>query len=192
MHLAGLAVATSDRQTRWVLAPVVVAMAVLVVGAWWVGRRTPGYSHRSRSISELGEVGAPHQRLIAFGVFLPVGALALVGGVVGDASWPVKGLAASLAVGYLVAAVAPCDAGCPTAGSTRNSIHLAAGATEYLGGAVALTAMAFAEHPAYAVPALLVIGASVALGRSSVRGHRGIVQRVAEVALFGGLAVSLI
>ena len=50
------------------LAPLWFALVLL-----FAGLRTPGYTHLSQAISELGAPGAPYALLVNFGGFLPVG-----------------------------------------------------------------------------------------------------------------------
>lgn len=70
--------------------------ALLVI----IGMRWPRYSHIRHTISELGEVGAPDQRFVAFGVFLPVGALLLlVAHLLRPLGQPASSLALCIAIG---------------------------------------------------------------------------------------------
>ena len=91
---------------------------------FFVGAKKSGYSQVRHTISELGEVGAPHERFVAVGVFLPVGLLLLL---VAYLTLPLgsetAALAWCIAVGYLVAAMFPCDVGSPLSGSWRQAIH---------------------------------------------------------------------
>lgn len=45
----------------------------LGVGTVYFASRTPGYSHRRHTISELGQIRGPYSRLVGMGLFLPVG-----------------------------------------------------------------------------------------------------------------------
>ena len=65
-----------------------------------LGRRKPQYSHVIHTISELGEVGAPNQRLVAWGVFFPVGLVLLPISYLFHSSFPaVAALAGCVAAG---------------------------------------------------------------------------------------------
>jgi hypothetical membrane protein len=84
------------------------------------GTRKPAYSHPRHTISELGEIGAPQARLVAMGVFLPIGIVMLV------VAWLVRGqetetgaLALCLAVRYIAAALFPATPArpCPARGA---------------------------------------------------------------------------
>lgn len=154
------------------------------------GRHTPGYRHASKTISELGEVGAPHQRAVAFGVFLPVGLLVLAAaGLLQASSRAAAALAGCLAVGYVGAALFPCDPGSPASGSARQAVHNLAGGIEYIGGGAALLALSPAHGEAYRWLGFAAFGAAALLTVLPGNSVRGLVQRVAEAGLFGGLAI---
>lgn len=162
----------------------------LAVAVVYHGRRRPGYSQIRHTISELGEVGSPDGPRVSWGVFLPVGlVLALIAGLAGPSRPPQLVLAASLATGYVVAAIFPTDPGAPVWGTWRKTLHDLGGAVEYLGGALALFWLAESFGAAFQI-AGFVVGASVAL-LSFPHPVRGLVQRIAETCLFAGLAWSL-
>ncbi len=171
-------------------------VTVIVAGLWlavWavaLGRRRADYSHRRDTISELGEVGARDQRLVAFGLFAPVGAAAGVVALLAESTGS-RLVAASFAVGYLVAAVAPCDPGCPPRGSTRNTVHVIAGVAEYLGILVGLVVLAASVSPWHAIPAGVMALAIVGSAAAAQRGFGGAVQRAAEATAALALLVSL-
>lgn len=113
-----------------------VVASVVVVG----GALTPGYSHVSQYISELGARGAPLEGVVRFAGFLPAGLLLLGFCVLAyralprsrGATFGLVGLAV-YAAGYLAAAVFPCDPGCrPAEPSLAQAIHNAAGLLGYL------------------------------------------------------------
>lgn len=104
------------------------------------GLMTPGYSHVSQFISELGASGAQTEVFVRFVGFLPAGLSLLVFGVAAYLAAP-KSLFASvgfigLAIyssGYLVAVVYPCDAGCrPDNPSIAQEIHNIVGLLGYI------------------------------------------------------------
>jgi hypothetical membrane protein len=97
-----------------IAAPVVLTVAIVLAGYY-----EPDYSHVSQYVSELGAVGASHQRafnygglflsglltvLFALGLYLRVKPRALLVAI--------SVLAALAGVGRLVAGLFPCDAGC--------------------------------------------------------------------------------
>jgi Protein of unknown function (DUF998) len=114
---------------------VVMALTVVVAGAL-----TPGYSHVSQYISELGARGAPQEWGVRFAGFLPSGILLLAFCSFAYAALPrssgttlaLVGLAL-YAAGYLVAAAYPCDLGCrPDKPTSSQLIHNAGGLLGYL------------------------------------------------------------
>jgi len=173
----------------------VAPLATLLLGSYLficlarLGSSKPGYSHLAHTISELGEWGAPHQRFVALGVFLPLG-LGLLGVAlaVKATSLPVAALATCIALGYLGAAAFPCDPGSPMLGSGRQALHNLAGAIEYAGGACAFMVIAEELSPVFQYAGFLVFAATIAISVLPSKGIRGLIQRVAELTLFGGLA----
>jgi hypothetical protein len=158
----------------------------------FLGYRTPGYSHVRHTISELGEIGAPYARLVAVGVFAPVGASVLLAAYLTRSTAPDPALLAlCISVGYLVAAMFPCDPGSPVSGSSRQAIHNLGGAVEYIGGAFALVRIAKHVGQPFEAAGLIVFGAAIAISLAPLSAVRGLIQRVAEVCLFGGLALAL-
>lgn len=170
-----------------------VFAAIYLFGALFVvGARRPGYSQIRHTISELGELGAPQQRLVAFGVFLPVGALlALVAYLLRPFEQASATLALCISIGYLVAAVFPCDPGSPLWGTPRQVLHNLGGAIEYAGGALALWRIGESLGQPFRAAGLIVGGAAIALSIQSFAPVRGLIQRFAECCLFGGLTLSI-
>jgi hypothetical protein len=151
--------------------------------------RKPGYSQIRHSISEIGESGAPDQRFVAFGLFLPVGlALLLVAWLLRPALPAAAALALCIAIGYLGAAAFPCDPGSPLSGTLRQGLHNLAGGVEYIGGGFALMALSGALGQPLELAGFVVLGAAVAISLVPSNPVRGLIQRIAEVCLFGGLA----
>lgn len=169
------------------------------------GRVEPGYSHTADFISELGAEGAANGALVSWAGFAPIGLFVLGLAVLGYPIFPGRrarmflgvGLAA-VAAGYLVSAAFPCDAGCPSDGSTSQSIHNAFGLLEYAGAAGGLLLLGLALRSergwrgvafASTLAAVVVAGALVALLAPPIASQRGLVQRVAEAAIFGWIAL---
>ncbi len=171
----------------------------LAAAIWAFARRRPGYRHTEHTLSELGEVGAADGRRVSWGVFLPVGLACLAigwllgtpnGAEISDFTAASRALSLCLAAGYLVAAAFPCDPGSPLSGSVRQAIHNLGGAVEYAGGTFALFTLAreaATPEPFQIAGALVMVGV---VGISFVSRWRGLIQRVAEVALFGGLILA--
>lgn len=158
-----------------------------LVSLLFLATRKPGYSHLRHTISELGEVGAPDQRLVAFGVFLPIGVLLLVAAFLMRSSEPRSLLALCIGVGYVVAVFFPCDPGSPVTGTTRQSVHNLGGAVEYIGGAFALWKISEHLGQPFQIAAVIVGAAAILLSVPEVGPLRGLIQRLAEACLFGGL-----
>ena len=182
-----------------------VCTLFLGVGTVSFASRTPGYSHRRHTISELGEIRGPHSRLVGMGLFLPVGLCCLTlarwfaePAHPSDLSRGASTLAISLAVGYLVAAFFPCDPGSPLQGSWRQGVHNLGGGVEYVGGASGLWVIGgslragtteSALGTAFIVGACLVGASVVALSTPALFRWRGAIQRIAELVLFVALVV---
>jgi len=162
-------------------------MVYLALGVAWFSRRRVGYSQVRHTISELGERGAADQRAVAVCLFLPVGLMALsVAPLVVRSNPFLAALAVCLAAGYFVAGAFPCDPGSPLSGSFRQVVHNLGGALQYIGGGFALLAMG--ERVAAFKPAgFAVLGCAFAISFLRCNSWRGIIQRVAEVLLFGCL-----
>ena len=174
------------------LALTVLAAGYLFVTLVVVGGRRPGYRHIRHTISELGELGAPQQRFVAFGIFLPVGALLVfVAYLLRSMAEAPAALALCLSIGYLVAGLFPCDPGCPSRGTPRQAFHNLGGAIEYVGGAFALWRIGESLGQPFRSAGLIVGGTALALSTQAFRPVRGLIQRVAELCLFGGLALSV-
>lgn len=176
------------------LAAAAWAFAVPVAG----GCASAPYSHVAQFISELGATGAAHGRLVSGLGFAPIGALvlaflALAAGVLPRSRRATAGLACLGAVGvaYLVSAVFPCDPGCPSVGSTAQSIHNGFGALEYVGATAGLWLLGAAlRSRACAVAAALVALGFAAMLTPALEPVRGASQRVAEAAIFLWIASS--
>lgn len=167
------------------------------------GLLDPSYDHCAQYISELGESGAPDAPLVNFGGFLPIGLFAL-----GFALLSAFAIArtrrqragflflSSVGWAYLGSVLFPCDPGCPLTGSATQQVHSTLGVVEYLGGAIGLLLLGRAGEGRFTSPAirrLLLAGAAivavafVAMILPSLGAVRGLVQRVADGALFLGI-----
>lgn len=170
--------------TLTVIAATYLALAVGVIGA-----RRAAYSQTRHTISELGEYGSPDQSVVAFGVFLPIGLVLLAAAfVLQPRSIPAASLALCIAIGYIVAAVFPCDPGSPTSGSARQALHNLGGAIEYFGGAYALFRLSETFGQPFRVGSIVVAGAAILISFPTLVPMRGLIQRIAEACLFGALA----
>lgn len=165
-----------------------IAATYLLASLIALAPRKAGYSHIKHSISEMGEIGAPHQRFVAFGLFLPIGlAMLLVAYLVRPDSSAASNLALCIAIGYIGAAAYPCDPASPLFSTTRQALHNIAGAVQYIGGGIALTTLAERFGEPFETAGFIVLVTAIALCFPSP--VRGIIQRIAETCLFGGLAL---
>jgi len=190
------------------VAPTLTATLTTLITLWllggivWFARRRDDYRHVRHTISELGEQGAPDARRVAWLLFAPVGLVLLATGALalrGEAVQPIREtfglLALAVGVGYLGAALFPCDPGSPLGGSLRQQLHNLFGGAEYLGGAAAL--FVGAQRLADGAPlaawfqgsAAIITAAAVALSLQVVIPVRGLAQRVGETALFANLVL---
>lgn len=187
------------------VAPAAIILAALLTlfETLYFASLRPGYSHISKTISELGESGAPHARLVAFGFFLPVGllvwlALWLVHPQASDKYTSFTLLALScLGTGYALSAFFPCDPGAPVFGSWRTMIHNTLGVIDY--GGTGIGFLLFSRHlakrdapsPALAFLAagiLLLVGLAL-LCLEALFPVRGAIQRITELVQFAGVFV---
>jgi hypothetical protein len=178
------------------MAAVAFACATPIVAAMG----DPSYHHGGQYISELGAAGGAYAGLVNFGGFLPTGVFTILFSalVAMDASSNPRarwGLLLFSGVGwaYVVAALFPCDPGCPTSGSPTQSVHNAFGVIEYLGGGLGLLLLWSSSRPRPSTVALrqlplvcavVVLVAFAAMLVPELHLVRGLVQRVAEAALF--------
>lgn len=176
------------------LATIVTALAAgyLFAMLFVLAPHKAGYSHVRHTISEIGEYGARHERFVAWGLFLPIGlVLLLVAWMARPASPAVAALALCIAVGYLGAALFPCDPGSPLLGSSRQMLHNIAGAVEYTGGGFALMTIARESGQPFQAAGFIVLASAVGLSVVPAGAGRGLLQRIAELCLFGGLGLAL-
>lgn len=164
----------------------------LFVSILYFGHKLSAYRHLKDTISELGERGSVFEKQVGYGVFLPVGLLLIFAGAMlyltrleSDLLKNLSGLMACVGAGYAIAAIFPCDPGSPASGSsTRQHIHNMGGFIEYAGGAF------FLLRASEMIPILSTIGYAVIICTifiSVTTFWRGLIQRIAEVALFGSI-----
>ena len=180
---------------------IAVAAAMALPGTLYFASLRPGYSHISKTISELGETGAPQAHLVAFGCFLPVGLIVwwalwlLHRHRPGQDTSLVLLALSGLGAGYVLAAFFPCDPGGPLFGSWRTLVHNTTGLIDY--GGTAFGFLLFCRYcarqkmrpqaVAFGIAAALGFLATVLLGLPPAFPVRGAVQRVAELIQFAGV-----
>lgn len=169
-----------------------IAFAYLAAALLFLARRKLGYSHLKHTISEIGEIDAPDQSFVAFGLFLPIGLVLLVIAFITQSASPQSAtLALCIAIGYLTTAFFPCDPGSPISGSARQAMHNLGGGIEYIGGGLALLALAKQLGQTFQFTGYLVLGCTLALSIIPSTTIRGMIQRIAETSLFFSLAFAL-
>ena len=167
-----------------------VVIIFLVAGIIYVASKSPHYSHLKHTISELGEDNAPYSRIVNMGLFLPVGIILILIGLLNRDNTIISGLAICLGVGYLVSALFPCDRGSPLAGSIKQTIHNIGGFIEYGGGIYFLNK---SRHllltPGFIEPQWITGFLVLCVILTSLPGFklRGLFQRTVEFILFGQL-----
>ena len=176
------------------------ASSHVLAGTWMFASLRPEYSHIRNTISELGEYGDPLSPLVSFGFFLPVGvlvwlALYLAYPFSSNDSLTSAGLLAfaSLGFGYVMSAFFPCDPGSPLFGTWRQHAHNMAGFVEYLGsgtgliifGNVHMRAKLAISGTLLILSGMAVIVCLVLMSVPELSSVRGLVQRGAEVIIFG-------
>lgn len=182
-----------------------LAATWLLLGTVISARSISFYSHLRQTISELAAHGTKRAHRISWLVFFPVGVLVWMfcfffsfasgtSPAVAEAMW----LYSLVGAGYVGAALFPCDFGAPLYGTWRNNIHVAFGIAEYLGGIAGLYLLEqwFAARGDDASALLLrMLAFSIAIciilmAQSWLKQWRGLLQRIAEAALFGGMILA--
>ncbi len=164
------------------------------------GLFTPGYSHVSQFISELGASQAAHEYPVRFVGFLPAGVTLLAFCWFAHRALPRASLTSAAlialavyAAGYCVAAAFPCDTGCrPATPSPSQRIHNLVGGMGYLlaPGFLGVFASQSRTWPAAApLPIIGLVAALIALAGlltlSPTSSFVGLSQRAVEVAVLG-------
>jgi hypothetical membrane protein len=181
-----------------------VALGIVVLMTVLAGAATPGYSHLSQFISELGARGAPTEWVVRLAGFLPAGVLLLAFCGLAYRALPLSrstslalGGLAVYAAGYLVAAAFPCDLGCrPPHPSPSQRIHNLVGMLGYLLAPASLFVLARAARAWPAARALTLAGYGAAalalLGLFTLNPAAptvGLSQRLLEAAVLGWAAL---
>ena len=172
-----------------------VAVALTLAPPVVFGGRWPDYSAVRDYISELGAGGAPDAAAVNLSFAIAGVAVVWACGALGQAVPVLRRslwLVAAIGVSYIVAALAPCDAGCPADGSSRQMFHNISGAVGYLTGGTGLLlagrALAANGRPVLAwgarLAGVMAVGGLVAMGAPELADVRGLTQRLVEVAAF--------
>lgn len=185
------------------MSPMIVPVLSLLTAAltaivpMYFGRRKPGYSHIRHTISELGETGSPVGRSVALYGFLPTGlSLWLFLWAAAEAAPHVSReifyLLSLVGTGYVGSAFFPSDRNAPMFGSWSNTFHNLVGSLEYIGAGGAFVSL---ERDDFWAPLSSVAKYAGFLifvcfcGLGFAHPLRGLVQRIAETTIFGGIVV---
>ena len=177
-----------------------VALLFPVLGA----AGTPGYSHTSQYISELGAFGAPQAQLVNWAGFLPAGILMTLFAWFAWRALPASpaatlGLAglALFSLGYVAAAFFPCEPGCvPAEPSLSQTLHNLLGLAGYITAPPTLFALGWAARSwrgASYLATLGFVGGGLALagllGLSPDFAYVGLSQRLLEGSVLAWVVV---
>lgn len=184
--------------------PFTLAAAATLVA--WVppvvfGLRWSDYRATRDFISELGAAGAPDAAAMNVS-FLIAGLLFVAACVLiarrkgGGRAAAALALVSLVGVSYVMAAIVPCDAGCPSEGSLSQMLHNTLGGLGYLAGAIGLVLAASVPSTAPGGPRWLAAAAGgialaslMGMGAPELDDVRGALQRVGEAAIFTWLLV---
>lgn len=181
-----------------------LATIAYVIGFYFIGSAIkPGYSQLSNFVSEYNATGTPWARTLTYAGYLASGVLlsaflllaapiTQVSGVSRVGFWLLWSIPAS----YLLAVVAPCDAGCPIEGSNSQAMHNVLAILAYAGMGVSMVLIAFAPgFRSFKLRRAFVFVSGLAspiiffmMLEPDLAPWRGLLQRILDVAL----ALSLI
>ena len=162
----------------------------LLIGIIYFGFKKSSYSHIKDTISELGEFGSKHAKMVNYGLFLPVGVLLFIIAFLNSSNSVLMGLSISLGIGYIVSAFFPCDPGSPFTGSGRQQVHNLGGFIEYAGGLIFLMRASEQDLSFFNVDYKLlgfVVIVCIIITSIPKNPIRGLAQRIAELILFACL-----
>lgn len=169
------------------LALIVLTAAYLALGLAYFGRRRADYSHLRHTISELAEAGSVTEKVVSFALFLPVGLLAGLTALLVQGNEAAVLFLASLAIGYVGAALFPIDRDAPFVGGWRNAVHNLLAGLSYVVAIGAFERVALDRGFPYSAGKFLILGFLVSLYIPVLRDFRGLMQRVVEVGIFAAL-----
>jgi len=175
---------------------VLTAVTAAVV-PWYFGSRKPGYSHVRDTISELGETGSLVGGRVSYVGFVSTGVLLWLFLIVAASTVPSGSTNALwwlslVGAGYVGGGIFRCDPGAPPIGSWNNTLHNLFGFGEYVGAAAAFAILKESDYWSPLSGVMEYAGGLVAvclLGISFPHSFRGLIQRVAETTIFGGIVL---
>jgi len=176
---------------------ILTALFLVIIADLCFGYKITGYSRLTHTISELGHSGIQFRNRVNFGIFLPVGLLFYLAGILiylktGEFTFFLM-MAFSMGTGYVIAAFFPADPGSPLRGSTNQQIHNLGGAVQYVGGIVALFGLTMEEVVrgiVFEAAGWLTLIFAAGIVFPVFRRWRGLCQRIVELILFGCLLMN--
>ena len=174
---------------------------LVILTVFWVGLQLvaswvkPGFDHISQFISEINATGTPNAGVLGWVGFIPLAMIAFSLLVSIRSKLRVRGISHVgwlllflWPFGYLAAALAPCDAGCPADGSSSQAIHNVVAAISYFGFALGTLLLALTPKTAWPVRVGLVLLATITvfgfllMASYPMMEIRGAIQRYTEIA----------
>lgn len=174
---------------------------LVILTIFWVGLQLvaswvkPGFDHISQFISEINATGTPNAGVLGWVGFIPLAMVAFSLLVSMRSKLRVRGISHVgwlllflWPFGYLAAALAPCDAGCPADGSSSQAIHNVVAAISYFGFALGALLLALTPKTAWPVRVGLVLLATITvfgfllMASYPMMEIRGAIQRYTEIA----------
>ena len=185
--------------SRWIVVALAILYAVVVYGG---ASLKDDYSHISQYISELNASGSSWSWQIGYLGFLPLGLLgfllllvvvphAKLSGISQVGGW----MLVAEPVAYIGSAFAPCDLGCPTAGSLSQNIHNLLSVVTLPVTTLGLVFLSFSgrlvisKKVGWLALAVTFITLYALALVPDLAPWKGLLQRVAEGILYGSLCI---
>lgn len=178
------------------LASAILSAVLAAAVPIYYGKRKPGYSHLRHTISELGEMGSPVGRGVSYLGFVAIGVSLWLFLVIAARLLPEESevflLLSLVGAGYVGGGIFRCDPEAPFIGSWRTTLHNLFGVLEYAGAAGAFFSLERSEFWSPLSEVMPIAGGVVVfcvLGISFPHPFRGLIQRIAESIIFGGVVL---
>jgi hypothetical protein len=184
-----------------ILPPTALVFAVLssVLAAavpTYYGSRKPGYSHLRHTISELGEMGSPIGKSVSYFGFIAIGVSLWLFLIIAAKLLPSQSdvffLLSLVGAGYVGGGIFRCDPEAPFIGSWRTALHNIFAALEYFGAAGAFLTLKRSEFWSPLSEVMSYAGGIVFFCLAAIsfpHPFRGLIQRIAETIIFGGVVL---
>lgn len=163
----------------------------LILSLWYFGKMRPEYSHIKHTISELAESKSVTEKIVSYGVFLPIGISMALISVFVYLNEPALLFSTSLALGYFAAALFPIDQGAPFFGTWKNVAHNIFGGISYVLAFGGFERLSQDVGFPYNFGKFLIVAFIASLYIPAIRNFRGLLQRATEIATFLALIICL-